>query len=255
MGVFKWSPVEGIDVSSHGTHPYSLFSPFSHDTANQIPVPGKETVRADSVEGIWQGLKIISCSIKPELFIGRPYKRSGRPDGHLFGDNHNLGYADARRQIYVPAYVYHAINNAIPHAWPDLERRLQEGNVVLHDVGTNGDINNLSSSLAHSAVLVQLLNVVKDAPIPKVLPTEPNPQAGQFTYLHEQVEALVQYREQLSPEDKQMLDEVITFAYLFSPDVKKQEFALSAIKSAGIKTDRARRYTPNEQTRKLYERL
>ncbi|VVB81688.1 Uncharacterised protein [uncultured archaeon] len=241
MGEFVWSPRAGIDVSSHGRPPYNLFSPFSHNAYYQIPVPGQEQLRADSVEGIWQGLKIINGQTNPSLFKGRPCKCKGKPEGHQFG-NSILGYEEARRQIYVPAYIYHAVNNALPAAWADLERRLQGGDVGLHDVEQNGSITDLTRPLAHSAILVHLLNVIKEAPIPKKPVRQPNPEKSRFTYLHEQVNALVDYYNTLSFEDRHILDEVITFAYLFSPDTKKQSFALEVIKQAGIDTDRVDKY-------------
>lgn len=250
MGEFVWSPRTGIDVSSHGRPPYKLFSPFSHSANYQIPVPGQEQLRADSVEGIWQGLKIINGQTNPSLFQGRPCKCKGKPEGHQFG-NDILGYEEARREIYVPAYVYHTVNNALPAAWPDLERRLQDGDVELHDVEKNGSITDLTCPLAHSAILVHLLNTIKDAPIPETK----SKGAARFRYLQEQVEALADYRATLMPEDKEILDEVITFAYLFSKDPLKQTFALRTIKKTGIQTDRLSRYTPNEKTRQPYEDL
>lgn len=254
MGEFVWSPRAGIDVSSHGRPPYNSFSPFAHNANYQIPVPGQEHIRADSVEGIWQGLKIINGQTNPSLFKGRPCKCKGKPEGHQFG-NDILGYKEARREIYVPAYVYHAVNNALPEAWPDLECRLQGGDVELHDVETNGSITDLTRPLAHSAILVHLLNVIKDAPIQITSARQPNPNASPFTYLHEQVKALVEYRAKLLPKDREMLDTVITFAYLFSKDPLKQTCALRVIKDAEIQTDWLSRYTPSAQTRQPYDAL
>ena len=254
MGEFVWSPEEGIDVSSHGRHPYRLFSPFSYAKNYKIPVPGQEDIRADSVEGIWQGLKIINGQTDFSLLNGKPNKRKGQPEGHLLGKE-ITDYFGARKQIYVSAYVYHAVNNALPEAWSELEQRLQEGDVILHDVETNGRIEDLSSPFAHSALLVQLLNVLKDAPLPKTNPTHPNPHGSRFTCLHEQVNAFVAYRGTLSLEDQAMLDEVITFAYLFSPDDHKQTFALRTMHAAGIETDRIKRYTPTERTKQPYDCL
>lgn len=251
MGEFIWSPEEGIDVSSHGRPPYKLLSPFSHDSEYKIPVPGSEHIRADSVEGIWQGLKIFNGSHDPSLFTGRPHKKKGKPEGHLYGKE-VIAYVDARKNIYVPAYIYHAINNALPKAWPDLEQMLKDGNAVLHDVETNGSIENPMRPLAHSAILVELLNVVKDAPIPKIDVCHPNPESS-FRYLHEQIDALVAYRESLPAGKKHLLDEVVTFAYLFSQNEHKQTFALRMIKAASIQTERLERYKPTAQTQKPYE--
>ncbi len=250
MGEFIWSPSNGIDVSSHGRPPYKLFSPFSHDPEYKIPVPGSEYLQADSVEGIWQGLKIFNGSPDPSLFTGRPHKRKGVPEGHLYGKE-VINCVDARKNIYVPAYVYHAINNALPQAWPSLEHMLKDGDVVLHDIETNGSIENPARSLAHSAILVELLNVVKDAPIQKTNAGHPNPEA--FRYLREQVDDLAEYRKKLPTEKKRLLDEVVTFAYLFSQSEHKQTFALRMIKAANIQTGRLERYTPTERTKAPYQ--
>ncbi|MEM3154588.1 MAG: hypothetical protein QW165_03435 [Candidatus Woesearchaeota archaeon] len=254
MGEFRWSPEEGIDVSSKGKYPYKLFSPFAYDKTYRIPVPGFEDMRADSVEGIWQGLKIINGKTKAELFTGKPRKREGRVEGHAYG-NEVLNYLQARKLIYVPAYIYHAVNNALPRAWQCLEQKIADSDIFLHDVEKNGSINDTSSPFAHSVILAELLNVIKDSPLPKSEHSMPNPYESRFTYLHEQVNALCEYRIKLPEERKKLLDEVITFAYLFNPDVKKQDFALNVIKEAEIETDRLKKYTPVAQTQKIYNAL
>src|SRR3989344_7554805 len=99
MNSFKWSPDQGLDVSSYGEHPYILFSPFTCNKERPIPVPGNEQVRAYSVEGIWQGLKIIDGATENSLFSRTPRKRNGVVEGHAFGDN-ILDYLAARKQIY-----------------------------------------------------------------------------------------------------------------------------------------------------------
>ena len=45
-----------IDVTSKGKIPFIKFSPFY--PIGNIPVPLSESVFAESVEGIWQGLKV-----------------------------------------------------------------------------------------------------------------------------------------------------------------------------------------------------
>ena len=51
-----------------------------------IPVPGMPGTVSDTVEGIWQGLKVIRGKIAPHLFRGRGQKRGGKPAGHQYGD-------------------------------------------------------------------------------------------------------------------------------------------------------------------------
>ncbi len=248
---FIWVPYKSrnkngaIDVSSRGKGPYRKLSPFSHKEAYNIPVPGKEDVRAHSVEGIWQGLKIIDGVTDFSLFEGKPSKRRDAPTGHLLGDE-TLGYVDARRQIYVPAYVYHVINNALGGVKDDLETRARPGPVALFDVESNGDINNASQPYSHAALLVDLLNLLKDSPLPPF-------SKKQFTYLHEQVDAFLEHRDTLGKNELELCDDLITFAYLFSPDEVKATFALRAIKEGNIDDKfRVDKFVPTAATRAPY---
>jgi hypothetical protein len=215
-----------IDVSSYGKNPYKQFSPFYYDESFAIPVPGQENMRSHSVEGIWQGLKVIDGTTDFLLFKGKPHKRKGNTEGHLFG-NDILGYIDARKQIYVPAYLYHVINHVLDGVKEDLEARIKSAPVVFHDVETNEYIDDDSRPYSHAALLVRLLNFLKDSPLPPF-------NKKRFNYFNEQVEALLEYRFQLKSDDLSLCDDVITFAYLFSPDELKATFALRAIKKGNI---------------------
>lgn len=142
------------DVSSRAKPPWVKLSPFYPHGG--LPVPGEEGTTADSVEGIWQGLKILNGEIDPSYFTGKGRKRRGRPSGHRFGDR-VLGYLEARKLIYIPSYEY---------LWrecvgQDLRRLLfepaSEGVVqYFHDFENNGDPEDASSPLAHSSLLVGL---------------------------------------------------------------------------------------------------
>ncbi|MCE9545701.1 MAG: hypothetical protein K8T25_09320, partial [Planctomycetia bacterium] len=68
------------NVSSYADHPLCLLSPmWPH---GGIPVPGMPGTTSDSVEGIWQGLKLINGKIAPRYFSGPGRKRGGKPRGH-----------------------------------------------------------------------------------------------------------------------------------------------------------------------------
>ncbi|RMD58016.1 hypothetical protein D6825_02230 [Candidatus Woesearchaeota archaeon] len=243
MGPFKWG--KGIDTSSYAKTQFKIFSPFSYEKTYYIPVPGQEYLRARSVEGIWQGLKVINGSCDYSLLERKPKKRRGKPEGHAFG-NQLLDYVSARKEIYVPAYTYHVIHNALPKCSKQLEELAEEGTVYFCDVENNPNIENTKSPLAHSAVLVNILNAIFESPIPPFNKT-------QFQYLQEQVESAVEYREKLDDNLKQYFDEVITFAYLFSLSELEQTFALRFIKEADIQGDRLLRYLPTDATREPYE--
>ncbi|MEM2916495.1 MAG: hypothetical protein QXT19_04020 [Candidatus Woesearchaeota archaeon] len=248
---FRWLPPAagrrkgGIDVSSRGSRTYRALSPFSYSKEYQIPVPGAEDQRAHSVEGIWQGLKIINGMTDSSLFVNKPHKRRGEIQGHLFGKN-ILDYPAARKRIYVPAYVYHAVNNGLGSVKDDLERRLRNGPVVMYDFNSNGNIDDLSKPFSHAALLVQLLNVLKEAPLPPF-------NKRKFTYMHEQVDAVLDYRNVLPEKQKNLLDEVITFACLFSLDELRQNFALRAMATGNLSgSERLNKYSPTEKTRDAY---
>src|SRR5262245_28343276 len=65
------------DVSSYAEFPFCTLSPmWPH---GGIPVPGMPGTTSDSVEGIWQGLKVIDRKIAPRYFTGQGHKRGGKP--------------------------------------------------------------------------------------------------------------------------------------------------------------------------------
>src|SRR4051812_10076207 len=73
-----------FDVSSYADHPLCTLSPmWPH---GGIAVPGMPGTTSDSVEGVWQGLKVIDGKIAPRYFSGPGHKRGGKPRGHQFGD-------------------------------------------------------------------------------------------------------------------------------------------------------------------------
>jgi hypothetical protein len=145
-----------IDVSSYADPPYCTLSPmWPH---GGIPIPGLPGQTSDSVEGIWQGLKVIRSQTAPRLFRGPGQKRGGKPAGHQFGDR-LLGIVEARRRIYLPAYEWMLENRADPGLLEEFLGRARQGvTQYFHDVSDNGDINDPDEGLAHAAVLVQYLN-------------------------------------------------------------------------------------------------
>lgn len=145
-----------FDVSSKGPVPYRYLSPFYPH--GQIPVPGMENLFSESVEGIWQGLKIIGGKIDESYFRGPGKKRRGRPEGHLYGTK-ILGYINARKLIYVPVYTWMVYN--APLAKETALALLQEGirgEVYLYDFDSNSNIEDTSRPLAHSSILAGILN-------------------------------------------------------------------------------------------------
>jgi hypothetical protein len=143
------------DVSSYAEPPLCELSPMW--VHGGIPVPGTAET-SDTVEGVWQGLKVIRGKTAPRFFRGPGAKRGGKPSGHQFGKK-LLGVVEARRLIYVPAYEW-MLENRIPPALLQRFIDAARAGVVqhFHDVGDNGDPGDESQPLAHAAVLVRYLN-------------------------------------------------------------------------------------------------
>ena len=149
--------VEWIDVSSLADTPYDTLSPmYPH---GEIPVPGMEGTVSDSVEGIWQGLKVIRGRIEPRFFRGPGRKRGGKPTGHRFGTESRLLKLEAARQrIYVPAYEWMLEHRVAPSLLETFLTRARGGVVqCFHDLASNGSMAK-DAPLAHASVLVRWLN-------------------------------------------------------------------------------------------------
>ncbi|CAN0411613.1 unnamed protein product, partial [Phaeothamnion confervicola] len=103
-----------LDVSRYGDPPWRLLSPFVTPPV-PLHIPGYSTYAADephtdftfgdTVEGIWQGLKLIHGKTEEKLFQGPPRKRKGPVDGHDYGSYRVLGYTEAKALIYIPLYI------------------------------------------------------------------------------------------------------------------------------------------------------
>jgi hypothetical protein len=145
------------DVSSYADMPYRTLSPFY--VHGGIPVPGMPGQTSDTVEGIWQGLKVIRGEIAPRLFHGLGRKRGGKkPSGHLYGEK-LLGVVEARYKIYRVAYEWvldHRIDPALVARF--VEIALGGTAQYFHDTGDNGDINDPSAPLAHASLVAQSIN-------------------------------------------------------------------------------------------------
>jgi len=103
-----------VDVTSKGELPMVKFSPFY--PIGNIPIPFSENKFSESVEGIWQGLKVFeSQDVDESKFhitsmkgLKRTVRKFGIPKGHRKGINGNelLDYITARKLIYLPTYKW-----------------------------------------------------------------------------------------------------------------------------------------------------
>ncbi|MGW6919503.1 DUF6939 family protein [Kitasatospora sp. NPDC054939] len=149
---------EIIDVTSRGAEPWVRLSPFYPHGG--IPVPFCDGVAAASVEGIWQALKVFRDAdvdaAKLRITTMKGLKRTVRRYGPVLGHRAGLGgdellsYGAARRRIYLPAYRW-----VLEHRVADLvgQLRAREGDVVLLDYTTNGDVDDHASPLSHAALV------------------------------------------------------------------------------------------------------
>ena len=160
-----WPAALVADVTSKGPAPWVRFSPFFPHGG--IPIPNTPDQFAESVEGLWQGLKVFEKGdvdaskwrIRTMRDIKRSEKSRGAVRGHRFGvgSGELLGYRDARYRIYLPAYRW-VLENCLVREIAQLRAELRARPVVLLDYETNEDVNDLSRPLSHAALVMHFLN-------------------------------------------------------------------------------------------------
>ena len=145
-----------VDVTSNATDVYRELSPFY--PIGNIPVPGMEGKVALCVEGIWQGLKVFENYDWDEYYfristknIKRTVRKFGRVKGHFYKGN-LLGYVEARKKIYMPAYRY-VLDNEKKYLIDKLREIASKNTLVLLDYTTNDSLLNPAKPLSHAAVV------------------------------------------------------------------------------------------------------
>lgn len=149
-----------LDFTSKGEMPWVKFSPFYPH--GNIPVPFSPNLTAQSVEGIWQGLKVFeNADIDLSKFritsmkgLKRTVRKFGKVEGHRQGvkGTELLSYLDARYQIYLPVYGW-VLENCLQEEIRQLRNLSQEKTVILLDYETNTDIENLAKPLSHAGLI------------------------------------------------------------------------------------------------------
>jgi hypothetical protein len=149
-----------IDVTSRAAQPWIRLSPFYPHGG--IPVPFTPGVTGQSVEGIWQSLKVFeTADIDPAKLtvttlkgLKRTVRRYGLVRGHRTGLNGDelLPYESARRLIYLPSYRW-VLENRAEETICELKKLSEERDLVLLDYTTNGDVTDLSTPLSHAALV------------------------------------------------------------------------------------------------------
>lgn len=162
-----------LDVTSTAGGPTKKLSSFHpYTTADGLPafaVPGIDGRRSYTVEGVWQGLKVFEnegidegkFDVQNMKCLKRPPRgKRGRVLGHFNGEGQPLlGYAEARKIIYMPAYT-ELMDIYAPDALEDLyQLHLQQG-LVLKDYFTNEDMHDLQKPLSHAAIVKKRLQAM-----------------------------------------------------------------------------------------------
>lgn len=155
-----WPGALILDVTSKGENPWVRFSPFYPHGG--IPLPNSPSTFAQSVEGLWQGLKVFENedidSSRWQISDMKGIKRAGRTRGqvrgHRFGVGSDvlLGYLDARYLIYLPAYRW-VLENRLAAEVERLRGEMAARTLVLLDYETSGDVEDLSQPLSHAALV------------------------------------------------------------------------------------------------------
>ncbi len=148
------------DVTSKAKDSLIKLSPFYPHGG--IPVPFSEGYMATCVEAIWQGLKVFENSdIDINMFrnntmknIKRTVRKYGAPLGHRKGVNGTelLGYLEARKQIYIPAYRW-VLENKVYGIIEKLRLASKTKTIILLDYDTNSDVENLKKPLSHASLI------------------------------------------------------------------------------------------------------
>lgn len=149
-----------IDVTSKGNEPYLKFSPFYPH--GNIPIPNSNGFFSETVEGVWQGLKVFEnhdidqtkFQIKNMSGIKRTVRKFGKPLGHRYGINSNLllDYISARKKIYMTTYAY-ILQNRLKEVVDDLIKIAFTRDLILLDYDTNEDIENSKKPLSHASLI------------------------------------------------------------------------------------------------------
>lgn len=156
----KYSDAVIADVTSQATDGLVKLSPFYPHGG--IPVPFSEGYTAMCVEAIWQGLKVFeTADVDVNMFandtmknIKRTVRRFGKPLGHRKGvkGTELLGYIEARKQIYLPAYKW-VLENKVANIIERLRKASKTKTIVLLDYTTNCDIDNPKTPLSHAFLI------------------------------------------------------------------------------------------------------
>jgi hypothetical protein len=135
-----------LDLTSKSEEKWIRFSPFYPH--GNIPVPFSDGYFSETVEGIWQGLKVFEdekidiskFTIKNLKGLKRTTRKHGRIIGHQKGvkSTELLNYLDAKKFIYLPSYKW-ILDNKLKNEINDLKEFKK---IVFLDYNVNLEIFN-----------------------------------------------------------------------------------------------------------------
>lgn len=156
---------EIIDVTSKGSEPFFKLSPFYPH--GNIPIPFSPSYTSQSVEGVWQGLKVFESDdvdiskfeIRDMKGIKRTVRKFGKPLGHRNGVSGDelLDYITARKKIYLPTYAW-ILQNKTVNEIELLTNIALKKDLVLLDFDTNDDIENAKKPLSHASLVKKYID-------------------------------------------------------------------------------------------------
>ena len=153
-----------VDVTSKAPAPWIKFSPFYPH--GDIPIPFSAGYNGQSVEGIWQGLKVFEAhdvdvtkfEVTSMKGLKRTERRFGKTKGHRQGVHgaQLLSYREARYQIYLPCYRW-VLDRHLQEELQGLRDLEAQQDVILLDYETNSSVDDLRKPLSHAALVISYL--------------------------------------------------------------------------------------------------
>ncbi|MCZ2222616.1 MAG: hypothetical protein LC122_03185 [Chitinophagales bacterium] len=165
----KYPCAEIIDLTSTSDSVFVRFSPFY--PTGDIPIPFSAPETGDSVEGIWQGLKVFQNKgtdfSKFKIQNMKGIKRSIRVNGPIIGhqkgmfSNDILDYLPARESIFITSY-YWVLDNKLQDLLTVLINKSKEKDLVFLDYNVNEDVLSLKKPLSHAALVKKYIETTSN---------------------------------------------------------------------------------------------
>lgn len=151
-------------MTSKGPLTWARLSPFYPHGG--IPVPLSPGAVGQSVEGVWQALKVFArddvdrrkLRVTNTKALKRTVRRNGAVLGYRTGLDGDglLAHEDARRCIYLPTYRW-TLENPAADLIAQLVQLSHVRDIVLVDDNTNCDVADERTPLSHAALVAMFL--------------------------------------------------------------------------------------------------